>query len=158
MVCTQITAMQHKRGVRNRSDCNFRATRTSRKGTETEKRREEKVTSGGGSGRDRARDDGAYARGRTARGRERGWPTTSVHRVAAYAHARKPHSDASRKLQSRHRRPRPGPGRSWKSFCQHLEHDCSESSGLKMLHISSSGVFVIKHVHCHASHFGNFWI
>ena len=23
---------------------------------------------------------------------------------------------------------------------------------------SSSGVFVIKHVHCHASHFGNFWI
>ena len=44
------------------------------------------------------------------------------------------------------------------TFCQHLEHDCSESSGLKMLHISSSGVFVIKHVHCHASHFGNFWI
>ena len=49
--------------------------------------REEKVTSGctgGGLGKDRARDDGAYARGRPARGRARrplycalrGWPTT----------------------------------------------------------------------------------
>ena len=40
-------------------------------------KREEIVTSGGGSGRDRARDDGAW--GRTARcdtrGRERVWPT-----------------------------------------------------------------------------------
>ena len=35
---------------------------------------------------------------------------------------RKPHSDASRKPQSRHRRPRPGPGRSGKSFFQHLEN------------------------------------
>ena len=37
-------------------------------------RREEKATSWRGSDKDRARDDGALARGRTARGRERGWP------------------------------------------------------------------------------------
>ena len=31
MVCIKKTAMRHKRGVRNRSDRNFRATRTGRK-------------------------------------------------------------------------------------------------------------------------------
>ena len=70
---------RHKGGV-GEFEVDSEATETSELHAQAERtqiqKREEKVKHGGGSGRERARDDGAYARGRTARGRERGWPTT----------------------------------------------------------------------------------